>query len=127
MSCKDCPHWGANASQRLKDTQEWMDCNYLVGKLEPRLFECRGIAGKKFSHPFDPHDFKYFKFDENFLKLYKGAAKRDQKKGVRVHIVSAKDSTFQKDDYGHITSKVQPVKLYYFQTHKDFNCKRKEE
>lgn len=124
MACNDCPYWGSSAGACVRKYMTWMDCNYIVGELEPRLFDCRSIEGHGFKLPFDPHDFKYFKFDANFLKWYKGVAKQDKKKGVRVHTVRGQDSTFVQDENGNVHSKVVPVQLYYFQTHRDFSCRR---
>lgn len=69
MDCRHCRHWQGN-----RYTQ-WADCNWVIGILEPKLFEETNDFELSFRVPFDPHDVIYFSNNPKFCDIYHSAAK----------------------------------------------------
>ena len=93
-SCKTCKHWQGNKLSK------WADCNWVVGVLEPELFNERNEFGYKFIIPFDPHHVYYFDSCSNFHKLYRQATKI-LPTGIRIDKIR---------------------RLKFIQTRKDYKC-----
>jgi hypothetical protein len=77
-----------------------------------------GMIEKFFDVPFDPHDIKYWKFNELWMKLYEHMTKCTLPEGVRV-VQETRDDVVYDQKNGE---RVGRLKLHYFQTHKDYSC-----
>lgn len=99
MNCSTCRHWQGHRYVH------WADCYWIIGQIEPKLFEEKNDFDFSFNVPFDPNDYRYYNSARTFHALlhrtYIAASKKD---GVRV---------------------LRQGKLKFIQTHKDFGkeCK----
>ena len=112
IKCSTCKHWRGH-----KDSA-WGDCQWVVGTLECRLFQCVSCNDYKFRVPFDPHEAKYYDHSHKFKKLYQSALSKPLPEGVRVAVSKERDTKFNEE--GH--PKVCVVKYSHVQTANGFKC-----
>jgi hypothetical protein len=122
MKCKDCKFWQGNKHS------EWADCYRVIGQLNEYITSCymsddHGAITAFFKLPFDPHDIKYWQHNEIWYRLFCNAVvQADQTDGVRTVVQTRDDVKF--DQKGG--EAIGRLKCYYFQTHKDYDCKEEE-
>ena len=119
-NCGNCKHW--------QGKEEWGDCYRVVGSLQPKLFLCYNQLDEDtreyFKVPFDPHDVKYWVYNNRFLNLYHKAT-WDVWLGSGLMCYVIKEEDMKYDQHG--AERLAVVKLHYFQTNKDYACERWEE
>ena len=117
-TCLNCKYW--------QGKEEWGDCYRVIGSLQPKLFLCYNQLDEDtreyFKVPFDPHDIKYWIYNERFMKLYYNII-YEYGCMIRKYIVREEDMKYDQ----HGAERVAVVKLHYFQTNKDYICERWEE
>lgn len=101
-NCKNCRNWCA--SKKIRKYRNVFDCYWVIGSINPSLFEARNRRGYRFTLPFDPHSAEDFDCDENFLTQYKYAI-TDLPEGVEVEKIDGQ---------------------YYFKTKEGFHCEYHE-
>jgi len=115
-TCLNCKHW--------QGKEEWGDCYRVIGSLQPKLFLCYNQLDEDtreyFKVPFDPHDIKYWIYNERFMKLYNNIQRN---KYVGCSVIREEDMKYDQ----HGAERVAVVKLHYFQTNRDYTCERWEE
>ena len=118
-TCLTCKHW--------QGSEEWGDCYRVIGSLQPKLFLCYNQLDEDtreyFKVPFDPHDIKYWIYNDRFMNLYIMTLVLSIQPGIRR--ISIKEEDMKYDQHG--AERVAVVKLHYFQTNKDYTCERWEE
>lgn len=117
MECKNCKHW-----QGLKGSK-WGDCHRVLGVLKPELLTCYnldadGVTRHYFKMPYDPHEFKYWRFNTKVANILKKAHLHLPKR-VRIQKVKEEDVLFDQNG-GQVWSNVT---LRYMQTRCDYSCK----
>jgi len=118
MKCKNCRHWQGHKHS------EWADCYRIVATLEPNLKACYksndwGTIEHYWDVPFDPHDVKYWSSNSLWRTLYESITPEGLQKRVRITEDVINDVIFDREN----GERVGKLKLKYFQTHKDYNCK----
>ena len=123
MKCFECKFWQGNKYS------DWADCYRVIGQLEPNLLCCYqtnewGTIERFFDIPMDPHDVKYWTFNELWKKLYDKLCSYDSiRLGVRTRKETRDDIVYDQKN----GERVGRLKLTYFQTHKDYECKGEDE
>ena len=112
MRCSDCKYW--QCPDRLRDTREWSDCNYVISTLIPNFYELKTRFGFNLSVPFSPHDTKY---------VVGPLGKPQSCKGIKVQKRKEKDIWF--DDLGNERTRI--MNYTFYMTHKDYYCGCEEE
>jgi len=119
-NCGNCKHWQCN--NRLRDRTSYSDCYRVIGSLQPKLFLCYNQLDEDtkeyFKVPFDPHDIKYWIYNDRFMTLYLMTLALSIKPGLRR--VSVMEEDMKYDQHG--AERLAVVKLHYFQTNKDYKC-----
>ena len=116
MKCNECRHWQGTKYSTFGD------CFRVVMALSPELETCF-LDGVNFSVPFDPHDVKYWVHNELWKKMYVHLCKcATPRKGVRA-VQETRDDIVYDQKNGE---RVGRLKLTYFQTHRDYECKGEE-
>ena len=109
--CLNCKYW--------QGKEEWGDCFRVIASLQPKLFLCYNQIDEDtreyFKVPFDPHDVKYWVYNERFMKLYHNV---ERNKYVGRSMVKEEDMKYDQ----HGAERLAVVKLHYFQTNKDYKC-----
>lgn len=118
MKCAECKFWQGNLRYG-----KWADCQRVVAKLEPNLLCCfhlaeDGITRYYFDVPYDPHDFKYWRFHSQVPNLLK-RLRTKLPKGVRIQPVVELDLVFDLIGNGQ---HLKEVTIYYVQTKYNFSC-----
>lgn len=108
MTCYSCKHWQGTRYS------EWADCYWVIGHIEPRLFEEENEKGYKFTVPFDPHDIRLYNINSKFNLLYHD-----------VMVIYPKKYSKWWESWG-ITIEKEKGK-YFIQTRKDYRCKYYED
>ena len=125
MPCKDCKHW--QCANRLRDRTSYSDCYRVIGSLQPKLFLCYNQLDEDtreyFKVPFDPHDVKYWIYNERFMKLYQNITWGIWGSGLMCYVIKEEDMKYDQ----HGAERLAVVKLHYFQTNKDYKCNLWEE
>ena len=118
-NCGRCKHW--------QGSKECGDCYRVIGSLQPKLFLCYNQLDEDtreyFKVPFDPHDIKYWIYNERFMTLYLITLALSIKSGIRR--VSVREEDMKYDQHG--AERIAVVKLHYFQTNRDYVCNQWEE
>ena len=113
-TCINCKHW--------QGKEEWGDCYRVIGSLQPKLFLCYNQLDEDtkeyFKVPFDPHDIKYWIYNDRFMTLCLMTLALSIKPGLRR--VSVMEEDMKYDQHG--AERLAVVKLHYFQTNKDYKC-----
>ena len=113
-NCGNCKHW--------QGKEKWGDCYRVIGSLQPKLFLCYNQLDEDtkeyFKVPFDPHDIKYWIYNDRFMTLYLMTLALSIKPGL--HRVSVMEEDMKYDQHG--AERLAVVKLHYFQTNKDYKC-----
>lgn len=121
MSCKNCKHWqGARG-------HEWGDCYRVLADINPNILDCHqtdeyGMPTKFVEVPFDPHDIKYWRFNEKFVEEYFNAWGGELPEGVKVDARKRIEMMYDRDG----GEALRKVTLHYFMTNKNFNCSQEE-
>jgi len=119
-NCGNCKHW--------QGKEEWGDCYRVIASLQPKLFLCYNQIDEDtreyFKVPFDPHDVKYWVYNNRFLNLYHKAT-WDVWLGSGLICYVIKEEDMKYDQHG--AERLAVVKLHYFQTNKDYVCNQWEE
>ena len=95
MNCALCKHWQGN-----RYTQ-WADCYWVIGQIQPKLFEEKNDRDFYFTIPFDPHSVSDFHYNRSFHTVYKQVLKTTQDK-IRIEKIKG---------------------LIFIQTRRDYSCK----
>lgn len=118
-NCSNCKHW--------QGREEWGDCYRVIGSLQPKLFLCYNqvdeVTKQYWNVPFDPHDVKYWIYNERFMKLYQNITWGIWGSGLICYIIKEEDMKYDQ----HGAERVAVVKLHYFQTNKYFTCNQWED
>lgn len=94
MDCRRCQHWQGNRYSK------WADCNWVIGQLEPKLFEEKNDFGIPFRIPFDPHDLRYYNINLAMHRLCRDAFKHGSTiDGVRIAKVGNLRFIQTREDY----------------------------
>ena len=116
-NCGNCKHW--QCANKLRDRTLWADCYHVVAALQPKLLLCYNQVDETtrtyFKVPFDPHDVKYWFYNDRFMKWYLNIRWVQGVKQIRVT-----EEDFKYDQHG--AERTAMIKLHYFQTHKDYSC-----
>jgi hypothetical protein len=121
MACANCKYWQG------VEFSEWADCYRVIAVLRPDLLQVRRYIDDDvwyyFNVPFDPHHAKYWNYNLDFIDLYRDITQNmTLPEGVRRNVV--KEYDIWMDQFGNEREKL--LNVCYFQTHKTFNCGRKE-
>jgi hypothetical protein len=122
-TCGTCKHW--QCTNKLRDGTAWADCYHVIATLQPKLLLCYNQVDETtrtyFKVPFDPHDVKYWWYNERFIQLYQYF------KALNHHIkyCTIIEEDFKYDQHG--AERVAVVKLHYFQTSKSYECEQWKE
>lgn len=124
QQCKSCHWWqGTNYSYEA-------DCYKVIAVLQPALLEVRKNMGDEtcdlyyyWDVPFDPHNIKFWNYNDVFMDLYRKAMMMKLPDGVKREIRLEQDIWM--NQFGNERTKT--VKVCYFKTHKTFNCEYFEE
>ena len=121
-TCGNCKHW--QCANKLRGEINWADCYHVVATLQPKLLLCyREIdedTKEYFKVPFDPHDVKYWWYNDRFMKLYKLFWN-----DIRVRRVIVVEEDFKYDQHG--AERLARIGLEYFQTNRDYRCEQWKE
>lgn len=116
--CKTCRHWaGTKYSQ-------WGGCSRVIAVLQPGLLEVRKYVDDDIWYywnvPADPHEVKYWNYNEQFMDLYTEATKMELPEGIGRE-TRIEDDIWM-DQFGN--ERTKSVKMCYFMTHEFFNCNK---
>ena len=121
--CLNCKYW--QCANRLRDRTSYSDCYRVIASLQPKLFLCYNQIDEDtreyFKIPWDPHDLKYWIYNERFMKWYNKIIWND----IRVRRVIVVEEDMKYDQHG--AERLARVGLHYFQTNKDYVCNQWEE
>ena len=117
-NCGNCKHW--------QGKEEWGDCYRVIGSLQPKLFLCYNQLDEDtreyFKVPFDPHDIKYWWYNDRFMQLYSNIVWSEELMVHKVQLDRVREEDMKYDQHG--AERVAVVKLHYFQTNRDYTCDR---
>ena len=120
-NCGNCKYW--------QGKEEWGDCYRVIGSLQPKLFLCYNQLDEDtreyFKVPFDPHDIKYWWYNDRFMQLYSNIVWSEELMVHKVQLDRVREEDMKYDQHG--AERLAVVKLHYFQTNKDYKCNLWEE
>ena len=107
MHCNSCKHWQGRGITSIDH-----DCYRVIGWLQPQLYHCylTPLSGDEtvryyWRTPFDPHDYKYWMFNAEFIRSYTAATRMDLDKYISRSVIRTEDVKYTRDG-GQVISKV---------------------
>jgi len=125
-NCATCKHWQGRKGK------EWGDCYRVVAHLQPKLLLCYNQIDddtkEYFKVPFDPHDVKYWVYNDRFMNLYNDVLYYKPNEfyewlHVRRYVIKEEDMKYDQ----HGAERIAVVKLFFFETFNDYECSLWEE
>ena len=125
-TCLNCKHW--QCANGLRDRTHWSDCYHIIATIQPKLLLCYNEIDEDtkeyFKVPFDPHDVKYWWYNNRFMNWYNNLPLYI-KWIPEIKHVKVKEEDFKYDQHG--AERLAVVTLHYFQTNRDYICSQWEE